>query len=713
MRNRKSLKLSHQLVLGMMLFAILGLGIAVAVVNIFVRDIIYENVIGIEQRDKALDAERFDTWLRMNKQIVDDFSTALLNMGLEHIYVLEAGLMDDYPFLDGVFLGFSDGSFSGFWGWDPGPDWDSTTRPWYIDAVAAGGETVITKPYVSRATGGLVTAVARDLGDVNGLNVVMATDIHLWYVMDLIGQIDVVGGGYMFLVASGGEILTHPEPKLLPTLYEFHSINGIPEYAELLERFRGGEEVTRSVNFHGVESYFISHLLPSARLILITVIPAAAVSTQLWQALWVVTLSIILVLVVVMIFSFVFVSHKFIRPIKNLRTSVGEIAAENLDKSFYKLNIDVPDAERADEIGDLSRAIQNMLREIDFSHEKEREAEKLLHTVNKAALVLLAIEDDSELEAALVHSMELIGKCVDADRVHLLRCSLESDGVTIALASKWLSESGWQNPQIELNKKLPFGVFGAFEDLLFNSKSINGPVVNLPTPEQKFLNPNGTLQSIVIIPLFMNEQLWGALSIDDCVNERILSEKEMDIMCLAGLMLVSTFSRFAQKELATTDALTGVRNRRYFEEMSEHELQNCIKENCDFSIIMTDIDQFKSINDCYGHTVGDEVLKIFTARISHILKKDTLLARYGGEEFVIALPGVGHEDAAKTAWRFNKAIQDSSFQVDDLEITVTASFGIAAKTKECKTLLEIINNADKALYQAKEAGRNTVIDFNA
>jgi len=119
MRNRKSLKLSHQLVLGMMLFAILGLGIAVAVVNIFVRDIIYENVIGIEQRDKALDAERFDTWLRMNKQIVDDFSTALLNMGLEHIYVLEAGLMDDYPFLDGVFLGFSDGSFSGFWGWDP------------------------------------------------------------------------------------------------------------------------------------------------------------------------------------------------------------------------------------------------------------------------------------------------------------------------------------------------------------------------------------------------------------------------------------------------------------------------------------------------------------------------------------------------------------------------------------------------------------------
>jgi len=86
MRNRKSLKLSRQLVLGMMLFAILGLGIAAAVVSTFVRDIIYENVIGIERRDKALDAERFDTWLRMNKQIVDDFSTALLNMGLEYIY---------------------------------------------------------------------------------------------------------------------------------------------------------------------------------------------------------------------------------------------------------------------------------------------------------------------------------------------------------------------------------------------------------------------------------------------------------------------------------------------------------------------------------------------------------------------------------------------------------------------------------------------------
>jgi len=649
----------------------------------------------------------------MNKQIVDDFSTALLNMGLEYIYVLEAGLMDDYPFLDGVFLGFSDGGFSGFWGWDPGPDWDSTTRPWYIDAVAAGGETVITKPYVSRATGGLVTAVARDLGDVNGLNVVMATDIHLWYIMDLIGQIDVVGCGYMFLISLDGEILTHPESKLLPTLYEFHNINEIPEYAELLSRFRAGEEVARSVNFYGVESYFISHLLPSAGLMLITVIPATAVSTQLWQALWVVMLSIILVLAVVMIFSFVFVSHKFIRPIKNLRTGVSEVATRNLGKSFDTLNIDVPEAERVDEIGDLSRAIQNMLREINLAHEKEQETEKLLHTVNKAALVLLAIEDNSELEAALVHSMEMIGKCVDADRVHLFRCSFESDGVTIALASKWFSEIERKNPQRELNLKLPLGVFGAFEDLLLNGKSINGPVVNLPAPEQNLLNPNGNLQSIVIIPLFMNGQLWGAISIDDCVNERILSEKEMDIMRSAGLMLVSTFSRFAQKELATTDALTDVRNRRYFEETSERELQNCIKENCDFSIIMTDIYHFKSVNDRYGHTVGDEVLKIFTARISHILKKDTLLARYGGEEFVIALPGVDHEDTAKTAWRFNKAIQDSPFRVDDLEITVTASFGIAAKTKECKTLLEIINNADKALYRAKEAGRNTVIDFNA
>jgi diguanylate cyclase (GGDEF)-like protein len=770
----------------------------------------------------------------MNKQIVDDFSTALLNMGLEHIYVLEAGLMDDYPFLDGVYLGFSDGSFSGFWGWEPDPDWDSTTRPWYIDAVAARGATVITKPYVSRATEGLVTAVARDLGDVNGLNVVMATDIHLWYIMDLIGQIDVVGGGYMFLIAETGEILTHPEPTLLPTLYEFHNISAIIGYAELLDRFIAGEDVIRHVNYYGVPSYFISHVLSAVGWRLITVIPAVAVSAPLWRTLWAVMLTIVLVLAVVMTFSFIFLKRTFVNPleVREELLSIGYQAAKTLLKpdasdgmdtlmqgaeiignflgvdraqiwnrdtidgelvyilkyewvselgskkkdypvGFYfpysaasdwfdeitqekKINCLVSDLHPAikesyKDYGVLSTAIvpifiegelfgffsvQDYKREYVFNsyemeliesaslmlnsvfNRLEQDAnlvyrQKLLQTVNQVALALLSVENDWEIEDALADSMKMMGQCINADGIHLLRCGMESDGIVMKLASKWISEIGQQTPQVELNGRLPLGVFHAFEEILFNGQSINGAVANLPAPEQNFLNPEGTMKSIAILPLFMNGELWGFLSMDDCVNERTLSENEMAIMHSAGLMLVNVFSRFAQKELAFTDALTGVRNRRYFEETAERELQNCIKDEREFAVIMTDIDHFKSVNDRFGHTVGDEVLKIFTARIKHILKQNTLFARYGGEEFVIVLSDTSHEDAMHIAWRLNKAVQDSLFQTDDLEIKVSASFGVATKTSGCKTLLEIVGNADKALYQAKKSGRNTVIGFSA
>jgi len=325
---------------------------------------------------------------------------------------------------------------------------------------------------------------------------------------------------------------------------------------------------------------------------------------------------------------------------------------------------------------------------------------------------LLSIENNHEIEGALGRSMEMLGQCMDADGIHLLRCGAEPDGITMNLVSNWISEIGQQTTQVDLNVKLPPGVFLAFEELLFNGKSINGPVANLPALEQSFLNPEGTIKSIAIIPLFMNGKLWGFLSVYDCVKERTLSENEMGIMQSAGLMLISVFGRFVQKELASTDALTGVRNRRYFEETAERELQSCIKGGRNFSVIMTDIDHFKSVNDRYGHGVGDEALKIFAARISHALKQGTLLARYGGEEFVIVLPGANREEALKTAWRLNKTIQDSPFRADGLEINVTASFGVAAKTAECNTLLEIVNNADKALYQAKKSGRNIVIGFS-
>jgi len=194
----------------------------------------------------------------------------------------------------------------------------------------------------------------------------------------------------------------------------------------------------------------------------------------------------------------------------------------------------------------------------------------------------------------------------------------------------------------------------------------------------------------------------------------ILDGKSLAIAFVRDLSEINNAVSMAKQleQAAFTDSLTGVRNRRYFMEAAEKELQICIEKKRPYSLAMIDIDYFKKINDTYGHPVGDEVLVIVVARIRHVLKSDALVARYGGEEFVVMLPALNHVNVLKTAQRIRANIEASPFLIGDMEINVTISLGTASRTKQSTTLLEIIGNADKALYQAKQAGRNRVVHYD-
>jgi len=160
---------------------------------------------------------------------------------------------------------------------------------------------------------------------------------------------------------------------------------------------------------------------------------------------------------------------------------------------------------------------------------------------------------------------------------------------------------------------------------------------------------------------------------------------------------------------ALTDDLTGARTRRYFVGMAEEELNECLENGSQYSVIIIDADHFKNINDSHGHPVGDEVLRILVSRIRNTLKADTLLARYGGEEFVISLPNISWEDALSTAERIRVSIENDTFMINNLEVKVTISLGVASLSHDATSISKIISNADKALYRAKETGRNRVV----
>ena len=163
------------------------------------------------------------------------------------------------------------------------------------------------------------------------------------------------------------------------------------------------------------------------------------------------------------------------------------------------------------------------------------------------------------------------------------------------------------------------------------------------------------------------------------------------------------------EELATHDGLTGVNNRRHFLQLAEQELSRVNRYGSYFSVIILDLDNFKNINDEYGHLIGDEILKKVANTCLSTLRKSDIFGRFGGEEFVFLLPETNMTDGRFMAERVRKAIAGITFNELQLDIQVTASFGVASiGDQKSVKLKDMLRSADQALYRAKASGRNKV-----
>ena len=160
--------------------------------------------------------------------------------------------------------------------------------------------------------------------------------------------------------------------------------------------------------------------------------------------------------------------------------------------------------------------------------------------------------------------------------------------------------------------------------------------------------------------------------------------------------------------LSRTDPLTGLLNRRSLEEYLAKEYSRFTRHAVKFSLLLLDIDHFKSINDQHGHTVGDRVLKMLAESCSDSLRKHDIVARYGGEEFCVVLPYTRCETAAILAEKLRTRIANQTLKVGAEDITVTASIGVSEIKAADKTPDDILERADAALYEAKQSGRNRV-----
>jgi diguanylate cyclase (GGDEF)-like protein len=167
------------------------------------------------------------------------------------------------------------------------------------------------------------------------------------------------------------------------------------------------------------------------------------------------------------------------------------------------------------------------------------------------------------------------------------------------------------------------------------------------------------------------------------------------------------------QDLASHDPLTRVFNARAYYGACDQQIHASQRANQPFSVLFVDLDHFKSINDNYGHAVGDDVLRTVAQTIRQTVRRSDITGRIGGEEFSVFLPNTEVRGAEQLAETLRQAIEAVHIEVDGVRLKVTASIGVAAKRFDQETMQAIQQHADEAMYEAKRGGRNRVSTFDA
>jgi two-component system, cell cycle response regulator len=213
-----------------------------------------------------------------------------------------------------------------------------------------------------------------------------------------------------------------------------------------------------------------------------------------------------------------------------------------------------------------------------------------------------------------------------------------------------------------------------------------------------------------ILPMKLPDgRITGAIAAHIDITERKALEKQVaDQLRIATDLNQELEEKSEQlRELVITDGLTGLKNHRGFREILESNFSFSVRQGMPFSVIMLDVDHFKQYNDAFGHPAGDEVLREVANVLKANVRAHDIVARYGGEEFVVLCPATDATGSREVADRLRQAIEEHTWP----HRQVTASFGVATFGAGTGTSSELVDQADKALYRSKQAGRNRVAHF--
>ncbi len=320
--------------------------------------------------------------------------------------------------------------------------------------------------------------------------------------------------------------------------------------------------------------------------------------------------------------------------------------------------------------------------------------------------------ENMSVENIVTHVQNYMAECLEGDRFLVVE-RLERNGDKARIVScLGQNEKELQGFEFSLQDKgLVSLVFE--KDQAINRSFASNPHVPRFTQKEKAL---GHMSSLMAVPVPTDQGIDMALVVESTRSHRF-SEHHQNMLTTisraAGFALSRARLYQEKEQLASRDGLTGVENHRTFQERFQTEILRAQRYEHQLAVLMIDIDFFKKVNDSYGHPVGDLVLKEVAKIITQNIRAGTdLMARYGGEEFVCMLADTDQERATETAERIRESVAAKSFEAGSTRFQVTMSIGGAMYPADSRYGQELLEKADKALYRAKETGRNRLIFYN-
>jgi diguanylate cyclase (GGDEF)-like protein len=305
--------------------------------------------------------------------------------------------------------------------------------------------------------------------------------------------------------------------------------------------------------------------------------------------------------------------------------------------------------------------------------------------------------------------------------------SIVSSSAHIKLAWAWFGDVD----TCEIRPKIYAGSASAYAETLLiprNADTLKGPVFRAllsDQPDYRGMSPSSRFEPwrravaeygfevAVAFPLKCgNPQTRGILVFyaDDQHYFAAIGQEPFEALSrVAEAALVQATLRSQLESWANTDALTGLHNRRYMEEVLVRMRASHSRHGQPYSVLLIDIDHFKKINDRHGHAVGDMVLRQVSTLMRQQMREEDIVARWGGEEFLCAAPACITSEAETLAERVRLAIAQHDFVVDTGNLKLSVSIGVATAHRTDQNISRIFQKVDQALYQAKAAGRNRVV----